>query len=1125
MKIGYSRFTLRRLFSLIVAFATLFTLINYGVSTSQAADEPTPVTPLQQAGANYNALLAKASKGGQVRVIVTLNANFRVEASLSSVERQAQRTAIQRLQATLLSRLNGLNFTLLGAYRAFPVMAFRVDQAALQALRNSPEVVSIHEDIQLQKNDLSSNLHIGVPRVLTAGYDGTGYAVAILDSGIDDSHPFFQGRIIQEACFSSTTPPDPAHNDPGTTSLCPNGQSTFYDGLVEPGQSGPGSANACANPTCEHGSHVAGTAAGKRYTGGPNYDGIAPGAKIIAIQVFSGRNGNPANPTAFFSDIIAAMEYVYNLIPAVAPTQIAALNLSLGSAFPYTSPATCDADLIFFKFYVDGLRAVNIATVIAAGNAGFIGALEVPACVSSAISVGATTDLDIVAGFSSRASFMSLYAPGVNIDSSVPFNAYANFQGTSMAAPHVTGTWAVMRQKYPTKSVSEILSVLQSTGVPITDAGITVPRIQLDAAIGLAPVPPTSITPVNLTVTNLNDSGAGSLRDTIVSAPVGAVITFQSGLMGTIPLATQIVISQDVTIRGPGARVITIDAGGHDRIFNLSSLETTAGTHYTVNISGLALTNGNPRDTATGSPGGGAIANQGNVLTVSDMHFINNTAANSLSNVGGAIDNETGILNVVRSTFTGNTTTYRAGAIANLISGFVNINNSTLVNNSAGTAGRGGAIRVAQAELKIVNSTFFANSANAGGNLSLNTGQIYLQNSISAGGVLIGTTPSSPDVHLQAGDYFSQDYNLIQTVGTTVIGGTTTHNITGVSPNLGTLANNGGQTDTLLPLAGSPVIDKIPAAGGCNSAGDLTDQRNFARPFNVLCDIGAVEVGAALRPDTVGVFSSGTFFLRNSNTAGVADITVAFGSAGDLPTAGDWNGDGVDTIGVYEPTLGVYLLRDSNTPGSPDYSLVLGNPGDTPLAGRWDSTMTHDGVGVFRPSNGLLYLKRALTTGFADYTMVLGNPGDKGIAGDWDGNGFDSIGVFRPSSGVFFLSNAMAGTTGAPAVVFSDYNFAFGSPTDLPFAGDWVGTGASRVGVFRSGFVYLRNSLTAGPADEAFVYGPTSALPIAGKWVPASQAPRVGNVIVRPAVAPAAATSAPPRKTPVPSNIDGGGHD
>ncbi|MEP7285329.1 MAG: Ig-like domain-containing protein [Chloroflexota bacterium] len=137
--------------------------------------------------------------------------------------------------------------------------------------------------------------------------------------------------------------------------------------------------------------------------------------------------------------------------------------------------------------------------------------------------------------------------------------------------------------------------------------------------------------------------------------------------------------------------------------------------------------------------------------------------------------------------------------------------------------------------------------------------------------------------------------------------------------------------------------------------------------------------------DTVGVFrpSTATFYLRNSNTTGNADIQTTFGAPTDLPVVGDWNGDGLDTIGIYRPSTSQFFLTNSNTQGAPVvYSLVLGNPGDLPMAGDWDGNGA-DGVGVFRPSNGLIYLKNDLTTGFADINIVFGIANDKPVAGHW----------------------------------------------------------------------------------------------------------------------------------------------
>ena len=88
--------------------------------------------------------------------------------------------------------------------------------------------------------------------------------------------------------------------------------------------------------------------------------------------------------------------------------------------------------------------------------------------------------------------------------------------------------------------------------------------------------------------------------------------------------------------------------------------------------------------------------------------------------------------------------------------------------------------------------------------------------------------------------------------------------------------------------------------------------------------------------DTIGVFrpSDGMLFMKNSLTGGFADIAVNYGIPGDKPVVGDWNNDGVDTIGVYRGST--FYLRNSKSAGFADLIATLTTPGDLPVAGNWD---------------------------------------------------------------------------------------------------------------------------------------------------------------------------------------------
>lgn len=159
--------------------------------------------------------------------------------------------------------------------------------------------------------------------------------------------------------------------------------------------------------------------------------------------------------------------------------------------------------------------------------------------------------------------------------------------------------------------------------------------------------------------------------------------------------------------------------------------------------------------------------------------------------------------------------------------------------------------------------------------------------------------------------------------------------------------------------------------------------------------------------ETVGFYYDGQWQL-GSQTVNYQPVT-----GNTAPIIGDWNGNGVDTPGLYDRLTGRFWLTDIAPTTA--YTLVFGNPFDLPLSGRWDYRMNHDGIGVYRESNGIVYLKRDLTTGYDDYFMIFGNPGDRPISADWDGDGFDSLGIYRPVSGDWYLTNY-----NGKSIVYSD---------------------------------------------------------------------------------------------------------
>ncbi|MCE7936867.1 CHAP domain-containing protein [Candidatus Saccharibacteria bacterium CPR2] len=230
--------------------------------------------------------------------------------------------------------------------------------------------------------------------------------------------------------------------------------------------------------------------------------------------------------------------------------------------------------------------------------------------------------------------------------------------------------------------------------------------------------------------------------------------------------------------------------------------------------------------------------------------------------------------------------------------------------------------------------------------------------------------------------------------------------------------------------------------------------------------------------DTIGVYNPNiaTFDLRNSNTTGIHDVTLAYGNIGAVALTGDWNGDGIDTIGVYNPSLATFDLRNSNTTGNHDITLAYGNIGAKPLVGDWNGDGI-DTIGVYNPTLGTFDLRNSNTTGNHDITLAYGNIGAIPLVGDWNGDGIDTIGVYNPSLATFDLRNS--NTTG-----IHDITLAYGNIGAIPVVGDWNGDGIDTIGVYNPtlGTFDLRNSNTTGNHDITLAYGNIGAKPIIGDW-------------------------------------------
>jgi subtilisin family serine protease len=425
-------------------------------------------------GEDVEALVAAA---GRARVIVFLQAPAMerpargAPPALPAAGEAGERAgAVALVQDRVLAGLGPDAFHLARRFARVPALAGEVTAEGLGRLRRDAAVLAVDLDEGGTGSLAESVPLVNAHDVAALGWTGAGATVAVVDSGVDTDHPDLADDLVAEACFCS-----------GGFGCCPGGV---------PSRIGAGS----AEDDHGHGTHVAGIVTSG---GAVAPAGVAADAGIVAVKVL-----DSANTFCCSSDVVAALDWILDSRPDVD-----VVNMSLGTTALFSG--RCDRATSYTRAFaaaIEALRARGTLVVVSSGNRAESRRMSAPACVESAVSVGAVYDADVggvsfsvcsdsstaadkVTCFSNTSEATDLAAPGAFVTATGLNGGTATFVGTSQAAPHAAGCAAALREAFPSVDDDVLEAALKATGVAVVDPknGQVLPRIDCLAALeGLA---------------------------------------------------------------------------------------------------------------------------------------------------------------------------------------------------------------------------------------------------------------------------------------------------------------------------------------------------------------------------------------------------------------------------------------------------------------------------------------------------------------------------------------------------------------------------------------------------------------------------------------------------------------
>ena len=404
-----------------------------------------------------SAVYQKLEHAQKVRVLVAFQ---EAKAKAAPAERKA---AIAAGADALVGALPAASFSVKRRFDMVPAIALEVDAHALPALAQRPDVLRVDLDEGGNGNLAEAKPLANIMEVMPQAKTATGAKIAIVDTGIDLVHPDFGSRIVGQQCFCS--------NASGVGGCCPNGAATM---------SGAGS----AQDDNGHGTNVAGIAAGGGVVALP---GAASDADIVAVKVM-----DSSNAFCCSSDVVSALDWIRTNHPDTL-----VVNASLGTSTLFAG--VCDgasAYSIALATAVDNLVANGTMVFASSGNQGSATAMSAPACLDSAIAVGAVWDAvrsettflgctdagiepDKPTCFTNSNAQLDLYAPGAFVTASGLGGGTSTYGGTSQASPLAAGCATMLRSAFPAATPEQIAEALKASPTLVTDPknGLSFPRL------------------------------------------------------------------------------------------------------------------------------------------------------------------------------------------------------------------------------------------------------------------------------------------------------------------------------------------------------------------------------------------------------------------------------------------------------------------------------------------------------------------------------------------------------------------------------------------------------------------------------------------------------------------------